>query len=815
MDKDTQIKLDNIIKVFREEFYFSENDVEKTIQNILQNNDIRLINRLAEIVYEFIGQSNLEKEEKNRLGKKIIENCLSVYQFENSLINKEFAQVLRIAKSYNIDPYKFAIKSNIRSASVQKFTKSIYALCKKEYFDPVTQTYSPLFNENEMSQVINECAYVACKLSEENIQNVLSILNQLSYDKQNSRYYFDPKALIKSNKSLLTLKPARLSSNIKYLTTLASDQGYKKSDLLSLVALSPAILTISIEKLDSFKETYKKALLTIMPKPKEEKTQQEAEEIASKMAYSFDKMVTIQNINLENLTKNMATYQRFLGNENAVNFSRNLSLLSKEPKFVEYLMLRLSQEENNGNKDFRKFVVEHASMITEGNHERRTVSNKKTEKHAPNPLRERIIFKAQTELPTSENVDQEIENFIIDGKTKKQVEEIITRYKEEKLTGKKKQTKTQAKMNDNENNVETKEQNNTKEIDFKSFILNFQFSKDNYPKYPSFKNIYPFIKALELSGHNMNFNNINHICNQLFKLDEKANFYKNQLQEIIATQGKIKGLTGYKFNKKDNQYEKYVQSYIEQYYKLINDYNKNLKIDSEILISNIKLLSNELVNMKIINNDKAKELLVEAGILSQPKISTNYDLDKLLMTFWNLTGIYKNAVVSKTKEIFGENITENAEKFIKTKVSQYEYNICPGINLAFFKDFKYYLEKDYTGDYLKKYEIYNKVNLDNYPNYKNYRKFNNENKFTTQPIIKSNDNSEYYKILNTSEGNIYYRLDSNNPCFIHYTTGKFKKFESTKSLDKVAIINENSLFSNQSTDFNEYLENISNTSQKF
>ena len=29
MDKDTQIKLDNIIKVFREEFYFSEIDESK------------------------------------------------------------------------------------------------------------------------------------------------------------------------------------------------------------------------------------------------------------------------------------------------------------------------------------------------------------------------------------------------------------------------------------------------------------------------------------------------------------------------------------------------------------------------------------------------------------------------------------------------------------------------------------------------------------------------------------------------------------------------------------------------------------------
>ena len=140
--------IENLIAIFRDQFSFDYDEIKQTINQILQNNDERLIDTLTGIMREFVGghNSNLTKKERSILGKQIIKNCLDIYNSENTLINQEFAKVLNMAKAQSIDIYRFAIKTNIRSASVEKFSRSLFALCQKQYYDKFTGSYSTLFS---------------------------------------------------------------------------------------------------------------------------------------------------------------------------------------------------------------------------------------------------------------------------------------------------------------------------------------------------------------------------------------------------------------------------------------------------------------------------------------------------------------------------------------------------------------------------------------------------------------------------------------------------------------------------------------------
>ena len=789
--------IENLIAIFRDQFSFDYDEIKQTINQILQNNDERLIDTLAGIMREFVGghNSNLTKKERSILGKQIIKNCLDIYNSENTLINQEFAKVLNMAKAQSIDIYRFAIKTNIRSASVEKFSRSLFALCQKQYYDKFTGSYSTLFSQEEVAQVINDCAYIACKLNEENIQKVLSLLSELTFDKENNRYFVNPKEIIKKNKSLLLANPKRIEENIKFLQNLGQSQGLNKMQILNEIILSPSILTINHDKLAEFEQVYKAGLLKILPNNQESEIY--AQSVAHETAYSFSKLNTIQNIKLENIEKNITTLKRFLGEENAIGFSKNLTFLSRSPKFVEYLMLRASQEENNGIKDFRKYIVEHSSNLTGDLTKDYPIIKKREMSLSVNiPHSTKINFKVSKDLPQSDNVDLEIKEYIIDGKTRRQVEDIIEKYKSEKAnSGKKRSAKK------NSTSIEKPKAMN--ESEFKDFILNFNFKSENYPSYSSLIPIYPLAKALENGGNNLAFENIQTICNHVSKLGSNHSFYKGQLNKILEIQGKIKGLTGAKYRKKSDNYDKYINDYVEKYYALVNTYKKMLAVECGALKYDIKYLLDNLLKIGAIDEYEAKSTILNANITN-----SNYNIDGLLTTFWTLAGKYRNYVQNLAKSKYGNELIDKAIDFIhKNKPGKAE--LCPGIDLSFYNDFLYYVEHDYTGEKISKYDLSGKVNLNNLPHYKKYVEINQSCHFKRNPIAKSSNNSEYLKQIDTNEGKIYYRVEENNPIFIDYQPNKFKKFESGKINDGLGVINDLSIITAQSDDFLDFMDNIS------
>ena len=56
--------IENLIAIFRDQFSFDYDEIKQTINQILQNNDERLIDTLAGIMREFVGghNSNLTKK---------------------------------------------------------------------------------------------------------------------------------------------------------------------------------------------------------------------------------------------------------------------------------------------------------------------------------------------------------------------------------------------------------------------------------------------------------------------------------------------------------------------------------------------------------------------------------------------------------------------------------------------------------------------------------------------------------------------------------------------------------------------------------
>ena len=787
--------IENLIAIFRDQFSFDYDEIKQTINQILQNNDQRLIDTLANIMREFVSghNSNLTKKERSILGKQIIKNCLDIYNDENTLINQEFAKVLQMAKAQSIDIYRFAIKTNIRSASVEKFSKSLYALCQKQYYDKFTGSYSTLFSQAEVSSIINDCAYIACKLKEENIQKVLSILSELSFDKERNYYFFNPKELIKKNKTLLLANPGRIKENIKFLQNLGQSQGLSKMQILNEIILSPSILTINHNKLAEFEQVYKAGLVKILPNNQE--SEMYAQSVAHETAYNFSKLNTIQNIKLENIEKNIVTLTRFLGKENAIGFSKNLTFLSKNPKFVEYLMLRASQEENNGIKDFRKYIVEHSSNLTGDLTKDYPIIKKREMGLSINiPHDTKINFKVSQDLPQSGDVDREIQEFVIDGKTRKQVEDIIEKYKSEKTTSTKQRKETKE-------NTSAKKPDLMNENEFKNFIMNFNYNSADYPTYSSLIPIYPLAKALENGTNNLAFDDIRAFCDNVSILGLNHSFYKNQLEKIAQMQGKIKGLTGTKYKKRSNEYDTYINSYIEKYYALINNYKTTLAVECATLKNNIKHLLETMFKIGAIDEYEARYTMSQIT-------PTNYNIDKLLTTFWTLAGKYKNFIQNTAKNRYGNQLVDNALAFIhKNKNAKADF--CPGIALSFYNDFLYYVEHDYTGDKIARYDLKGKVDLEKMPNYKKYVEINQNCHFKRNPIAKLSDNSAYFKQIDTNEGKIYYRVENDNPIFIEYKPNKFKKFESGKINDGVGVINDLSIITAQSDDFLDFMDNIS------
>ena len=785
--------IDQLTIIFRDHFQFNDSEIEGFINQILHYNDQNLIEALAGIMREFISghNSKLNKKERSILAKEIIENCLDIYSNENVLINQQFVRVLQMAKTQSIDIYRFAIKTNIRSANIEKFSKSLYALCKKRYFDKNTNSFDTLFKQEEVASVINDCAYIACKLNENNIQNVLSLLSDLTFDKETNKYIVNPKALIKKNKSLLLVNPKRLEENIKFIKALGQSQGLNKNQILNEIILSPSILTINHNKLAEFELVYKAGLLKILPNNAE--SDRYAQKIAHETAYSFSKLNTIQNIKLDNIEKNITTLERFIGKENTIGFSKNLSFLAKNPKFVEYLMLRASQEENKGIENFRKYIVEHSSNLTNDNQNENPIKKREMKLDVAIASFHKNNYKVTEELPETSGIDDELKNYAISGKMRKQVEDIIEKYKHDKLNIKKdRKTKSE--------DINTVNQVISTEEDFEKFILNFDYLDDNYPTFNSLSSIYPIAKALEKSGQDIGLSEVENICKNVAKLGANHDFYKSQIDKIVSLQSKIKAMIGMNYKKDNNKYNSLINENIEKYYELVNGYMLALSVECDALKNNITRLSNCLKEIGVLDEN-------EIRAVSERMENKDIDIDLMLTTFWTLAGKYRKSILNKAKVIFGSDLIKETQNYILQKRPKTS-DFCPGINLSFYNDFLFYVEKDYTGEKIDKYDLFGKINLDNVPNYKKYYEMKINAKFKKHPLIKSTKNDFYLKEINTESGKIYYKIESENPCFVEYAPKKFKKFASEKNCDTLGIINDINILSSQSDDFLDFVDNF-------
>ena len=249
-------------EIFKTKFYLSEKELKEVIVDVVSRTDEDIIIGLTDIFQKFVDNeiNGVSKNERRVLAKRTISNCLDLYNMEKQEILNDFFKMIAEAKKYNIDPFKLAIKGNLRNASPEKFYSSLNALVEKEYVDLNTNEKFTLFDKQDVKDLFERCASFACGLNEEDVQNVLDVLANFAFDEETGNYYVHPRELVKKVNFLLKTSPKRLEENIDFLIRSFVPNLMSKKDLVMRVSESPSILLCSPEKIVSFEDKLSKCV---------------------------------------------------------------------------------------------------------------------------------------------------------------------------------------------------------------------------------------------------------------------------------------------------------------------------------------------------------------------------------------------------------------------------------------------------------------------------------------------------------------------------------------------------------------------------
>lgn len=366
--------VDKITEIFKKYCFLTEKEIKNEIKEIIARNDEEVAFDLACFYEKYVSYEikDVAPEARRKFAEIALSKTTEIYLKDRAKIEKEFFELLDIAKANNIDPFALALKSNLKTPSAKRFQESLEALMHRDYYNHNDFKHSyKLFNAKETKEFFENCASSICKINEDNVQEIIYLLSEFFYDPATKRYVVSPKQAIKQVNSLILENPEKLARTMDFLYNNFTNSKFtsfpmSKKELALRVAKAPSILLIQPETILTFNNKLQENIETILTHPTFQNTDllkdpEFVERKAREISFDLDRLTSITSIrecdlkNMDNITHILIKH---FGANNALNCFSDMNFLSIEPTVLDALIYKLKLEEKKTKIPYSKFLIE-------------------------------------------------------------------------------------------------------------------------------------------------------------------------------------------------------------------------------------------------------------------------------------------------------------------------------------------------------------------------------------------------------------------------------------------------------------------------
>ena len=405
-------RVDKIQKILKDKFYLSETEMENYILKICEDESEKDVFFFQDIFEEFEKNDveNFNAEERKKQAENIIFDVYDLYKSQTRKVGEDFVDCMREAKRIGIDPFRFAIKTNIEKANCDKFQETLNALTAKydaRYFKKKpSEKEEQLFSHDETKAILDQCMTLAMQLNSELVELVLITLNDLTYDKKNGIFYADVREFIRKAPSILLANPENMYATISNLQTYYKKMGKTQEDLVQRVLQSPSVLCADSKDIDSTINLLAKNYQSLISQlPEKVRRGKDARVMAEAFAYDVTNLSQIKSLKTESLGKMQDILVKYLGAENALTCFQNMEILNKAPAIVEYALAVISTSPNS--KELREKFIKSPNTFLE---EKKDFTQSSSDNEGGEGTERKTFFANKETLPEVNLSKEEIEN---------------------------------------------------------------------------------------------------------------------------------------------------------------------------------------------------------------------------------------------------------------------------------------------------------------------------------------------------------------------------------------------------------------------
>lgn len=406
-------RVDKIQKVLKEKFYLSETEVENYILKICEDESEKDIFFFQDIFEEFEKNDvgSFDADERKKQARNIIFDVYDLYKSQTRKVGEDFIDCMREAKRLGIDPFRFAIKTNIEKANGDKFQQTLDSLTAEYdamYFkkNSAKNETEILFSHDETKAILEQCMTLAMRLNCDLVEYVLLTLSDLAYDKKKGVFYADVREFIRKAPSILLANPLSIESTISKLKNYYEKIGKTQEDLVQRVLQSPSVLCADSKDIDSTIDLLAKNYQSLISQlPEKIRRGKDARVMAEAFAYDVTNLSQIKSLKTESFGKMQEILIKYLGAENALTCFQNMEILNKAPEIVEYALAVISTSPNS--KDLREKFVKSPNTFME---EKKDFSQNNSDIEGGVGTERKIFFANKETLPDVNLSKEEMEN---------------------------------------------------------------------------------------------------------------------------------------------------------------------------------------------------------------------------------------------------------------------------------------------------------------------------------------------------------------------------------------------------------------------
>ncbi len=361
---------DELKHIFQKHFCFKEEEIKLYIYNICEQLENDVVYKIRDLckAFEENDIKDFDKEKRNPLARSVFDDIISLFKDKVRHISESFEDVLDMARTLHIDPFKLAIKTNLEKLTEENFEQTINSLTKEKYLDSHTEEYSHLFTNEEFKDALEHCATLANQATSERVAKIFNLLNNLFWDENAKAYLYDVRDIIKSAPSILSCPPATIENTIEMLKTFYEDSVGGRAKLLQRIKLSPTILTVDFNRITSFNSIFAKTIESIIASKKnptaiQKNAKKYSQSLADELVFDINRLTQIDKLKTETMPEKAEILTKYLGVDNAITCLQNTSILQASPQYLELALASIIQEEMDSKINLRQTFVENPSRI--------------------------------------------------------------------------------------------------------------------------------------------------------------------------------------------------------------------------------------------------------------------------------------------------------------------------------------------------------------------------------------------------------------------------------------------------------------------